>query len=338
MIDLLSEFAAGTGSYSIAIIIIAISIILSGIGIGIGLALKSRKIINFGKEELIQSFINAALVGGLVLIVAMIDSITLSFIPIEEAQSMCPSLEANTLTATTYIQCQFSSLLSNVYLLISELMKTDHIIMFLSNMEFEFGVITSAPFSSLANISSTLQMFTEWIISSSILINLNIIFLGFVFATAMLLFLPLGIILRSFFLTRKIGGALMAIGIGFYVVYPLLFIIAFPYTLDSGRIDEAVTCLNTFNSKYQNIAVFSDLNKDEEMLNKINEISMMDSSTNYLLEDAYEISNLLSSAVSDILFIALIIPLIALGVTIVAIYELARVLGGEIITSTFEML
>jgi hypothetical protein len=43
----------------------------------------------------------------------------------------------------------------------------------------------------------------------------------------------LGIVLRSFFLTRKMGGLLLAFGLGFLVVYPLTYALAW-YTLDAA--------------------------------------------------------------------------------------------------------
>ncbi len=42
----------------------------------------------------------------------------------------------------------------------------------------------------------------------------------------------LGIILRSFFLTRKLGGLLLAFGLGFLIVYPLMYALAW-FTLDA---------------------------------------------------------------------------------------------------------
>jgi hypothetical protein len=47
------------------------------------------------------------------------------------------------------------------------------------------------------------------------------------------LILLLGIILRSFFLTRKLGGLLMAFGIGFMVVYPATYALAY-FTLNAA--------------------------------------------------------------------------------------------------------
>ncbi|MCX6777605.1 MAG: hypothetical protein NT157_01850 [Candidatus Micrarchaeota archaeon] len=48
--------------------------------------------------------------------------------------------------------------------------------------------------------------------------------LNFAQSSMMIIFLPIGIVLRSVPFTRGIGGALIATAIGFYLVYPLTFI------------------------------------------------------------------------------------------------------------------
>jgi hypothetical protein len=49
--------------------------------------------------------------------------------------------------------------------------------------------------------------------------------------------LILGIVLRSFFVTRKLGGLLLAFGVGFLLVFPLMYALGW-FTIDEGR-----TCL-----------------------------------------------------------------------------------------------
>jgi hypothetical protein len=53
--------------------------------------------------------------------------------------------------------------------------------------------------------------------------------LRFIQATLFPSLLALGIILRTFFFTRKTGGLLIAIAIGLYTIYPLMYIMLAPY-------------------------------------------------------------------------------------------------------------
>lgn len=50
-------------------------------------------------------------------------------------------------------------------------------------------------------------------------------FLGMIQTSLFPVLLALGVILRSFFFTRRLGGLLMAIAIGLYTVYPLMYIL-----------------------------------------------------------------------------------------------------------------
>jgi len=67
-------------------------------------------------------------------------------------------------------------------------------------------------------------------ISTTLLISLNsqINFIDYVEKNALLTFLPVGIILRSFFFTRGIGAFFIAIAIGLYFIFPILYIITDP--------------------------------------------------------------------------------------------------------------
>ncbi len=50
------------------------------------------------------------------------------------------------------------------------------------------------------------------------------VFLTFVSVTMMYYFLPVGVILRTFSPTRRVGAFMMALSIGFYFVFPLTYI------------------------------------------------------------------------------------------------------------------
>ena len=58
------------GEYGLNLAVLLISVMLSigGIVLGVGYAIESKKFKEFGKEEIIQSLINGALVGGLLML------------------------------------------------------------------------------------------------------------------------------------------------------------------------------------------------------------------------------------------------------------------------------
>jgi hypothetical protein len=59
----------------VAVAIVSASIILSGILIGLGRAFSIKRIESFGVEELVQSVINAALIGAFASIIALVGSL-----------------------------------------------------------------------------------------------------------------------------------------------------------------------------------------------------------------------------------------------------------------------
>ena len=57
---------------NIAILVVSASIVLSGILIGVGRGLGYKKLEHFGIVELIQSMINAAIIGSFATIISLI--------------------------------------------------------------------------------------------------------------------------------------------------------------------------------------------------------------------------------------------------------------------------
>lgn len=59
-------------------------------------------------------------------------------------------------------------------------------------------------------------------------VNTLIILVNYISANMLTIFLPVGLILRAFHFTRGIGAFFMAIGIGFYFIFPVLFVLSDP--------------------------------------------------------------------------------------------------------------
>ncbi|MGV8176830.1 MAG: hypothetical protein ACP5NX_03455 [Candidatus Bilamarchaeaceae archaeon] len=75
-------------------------------------------------------------------------------------------------------------------------------------------------------------------------------YIGFMFY-----FLPIGLFLRCFTVTRKIGGALIAIALGFMVVYPLLLLVSAGIINDFGSwtIYSDAEAVNDAGSQFSNV-------------------------------------------------------------------------------------
>ncbi len=81
--------------------------------------------------------------------------------------------------------------------------------------------VSASPFYGLGIVATTLGVASSFLSFSIFSIVGQGVFLGFVNDTMSRFFLPLGIILRSFALTRRLGGTLMAVAIVLFIGYPM---------------------------------------------------------------------------------------------------------------------
>jgi hypothetical protein len=176
-----------------------------------------------------------------------------------------------------------------------------------------------------------------------ILVNLNAQIVAFFAASALTVFFPVGLLLRSFFATRRIGGFLIGLALGLYVLYPA-FVLAFPIP----SIDAEVTQLKQFNSNpfYSTVPIINVGNKAiaEKMDNMSSKsiatvfTTIENNSINVTTNRTYTadlngdltmITQSNANAISKVLLYAVIAPLVSLIITFVFIKELSSVLGGE---------
>jgi hypothetical protein len=138
------------------------------------------------------------------------------------------------------------------------------------------------------------------------------------FETSMFtVFLPIGLILRSFPPTRGAGAVLVAIAIGFYLVYPLTFTLLYV-----GSPKQIEGC---------NVRVALDTTQLEKTC------PMNVGATTQILASSSDLAATLDAAVpqlqagtSDLRFAAFVYMLISLGVTFIFVRSLSSILGADI--------
>jgi len=328
----LEELSTASSTYNIAITVIVISIILSGIAIGVGKAIRSRRLELFGREELIQSVINSALIGGLFIITTTMNGALLSLTP-QAPAAMCPSIEGNLSSAAGYVECNLVGIESGLHSVNDLLIHSNYVIAFVSKIELNMAIVSSQPFFSLEWVAQSINSFLQQLYFFSSLVSLQITFIAFIISAAFPVLLPTGLILRCFFATRRIGGAIMAMAIGFYVVYPLMFTLAFnptPYTEKSTL--ELSQTLTSFNNRYSSVPLV-DIGEENIIQEKINELSKND-----FVGEVNALLDAVPPLISDLAFVLIVIPLISAVITIVFILELATLLGSEIAFKGFDLI
>ncbi len=296
---------------NIAVLVVTISIILSGIILGLGKAFSIKRIELFGFEELIQSIINAALVGGI-------------FVIIEVAQTISKEMAVSSGSSNSIISAaslSFKEIFSSINILSGEIVKLSILLGNYQSIVLNFGPIEIQP---LQNLSSISNLFSIDLIFSNLLlifVDFNLILLNFFEQNALFLFLPLGLIFRSFFATRKIGGFLIALSIGLYLFYPsFIMIFPFPHSELSNATNQMASITN--NSNYTTIPIV-DMNDNYVIAQKMDELSQNDFIGDLTLAHSKN-----SDALSKALLSAVFAPLFSLLITIIFIKGLGDILSG----------
>ncbi len=296
---------------TLAGIVVSLSIILSGLLIGLGKTLNSKRLEHFGTEELIQSAINAALVGAYAAIISIASEVSKG---IAEGQTCVAG------DAIENLQCIYTNLSADIFSILTQTISLHQIVSYYQSIVLEFATFSIQPMSSLSSIQSilggqilTLQAFLT-------LSQLQVQVLGFFAPQLLAFFLPVGLIFRSFFSTRKLGGFLIALSIGIYLFYPA-FILIFPAPQLNTTI---MNITNMTNSSLYATPLVLDLNNNYAIAGRFDNMTTGDFTGDLTLA-AQEIS----SAIASLSIFVLLAPLFSLIITIIFIKEVTDIFGGE---------
>ena len=297
---------------SIAATVVAISIILSGILIGFGRVIASKRLEQFGTEELIQSIINAALVGAYAGIVAAATEIS---------KEMVTDVTCTTGDSLENLGCVYSNLSDSIYNLLVYVVDLHHITSYYQSIVLEFPTLTIQPLSGLSSISSILSAQIGTLQFLLMTAQLQVQLLSFFAPQLLTFFLPLGLIFRAFFSTRKLGGFLIAFSIGIYLFYPsLIFIFPTPDLNETETFFQNVTNQSLYAT--QPIVILS--NESYGIGGRIDSMSDADFSGDLTLS-----VQRLSDATSSLTIFILVAPIFSLILTLIFIKEVTEIFGGE---------
>ncbi|NYZ73746.1 hypothetical protein H0O00_01250 [Candidatus Micrarchaeota archaeon] len=350
----------------IAVIVVTASIVFAGILIGLGRAMGYKRIEQFGLEELVQSVINAAIIGSFAAIIELIGAVS-------------SSMSTAACSAGTVIEqliCTMGSLNAALFGLFQELIRTLNIIGYYQSLSLDFGAFTISPFVNLASVSDALSLQLLSLNAIMLLVELNRQVAIFVGQNALALLFPAGLVLRTFFATRKIGGFLIALALGLYVLYPV-FILVFPdpapsvanstlvmsnftnnsyyatvpiidlndnYAIAgkmdilSGRCDDYMDYVRQYNSAQNYTQNGTNMTNTTNMTNMSSQcFTLMEQQQNYTQNQSIDMSGDLTmisqsngSSLARSLLYAVIAPIFSLIITVVFVKELATLLGSEI--------
>ncbi len=246
---------------SIAVIIVAASIALAGILIGVGRAFGYKRLENFGVEELAQSVINAAIIGALASVIALMSGISSTLVTTQCGAGDAP----------TQLACMLTGVKASLFSLLQGTSRAAELVGYYQTLRLDFAAFSIQPFVNLSGMAGILsgQMFTMQLLL--MLVELNIQLLNFVAQNSLLLLLPVGLVLRTVFATRKAGGFLIALAIGLYIFYPA-FVLVFPDPGPTLANSTALMSNFTSNSLYATVPVV-DLNSNYAIAGKLDVMS-----------------------------------------------------------------
>ncbi len=316
-------YPLGAYGYSIAVWTVSVMISVSGIALGLGYALNSKRLKEFGKGELLQSIINGALVGSLMAVFAangIASQLIASMAMANNTSISCTgALATNPAICFAYnylVDPTPYTFMGHTNLSILEI--STSLLLLLYALYALLGVLSQFLAPVLAQIKYATQIISTAAISATVQATV----LSLSAATAITFILPLGIILRTFYPSRKLGGLLMALAIGIYVVLPLSYV--FDATLAYGF-------TSTIGKNMAQITITSNTIQQDAPSNAIAQGIIPDllSFTNSILSLLSNTINLVLNEAAYLVVYAFVLPLFSVAITAISVKELAELLGSD---------
>ncbi|EQD54068.1 conserved hypothetical protein, membrane [mine drainage metagenome] len=295
----------------IAFAAILIAFAIAAIIFMVGAALKNDRIRNFGIGELYEAIASAMIVG----LFLYVSAVAFGIIPSLFVGTINPYATAFHLMLSTIQQAEnvFSSLY-NVFILDSFYVSI--------NVELDLPILGAPPMSLLTQIYALpleilviepTQVLASFIIEGITAIYAEYYLLVFFSVASIPVFLVPGVIFRAIFPTRALGGMLIALAMGFYIIMPTMFAIAYYFTAPNilQTLSTASVQLNRFGANSGAI-------------------------TNALTPDSPVVLQITSaqSAMSSFWLLILFYPLLIIAVTYAFVTQIASFIGGAAQTSS----
>lgn len=303
---------------STVLAVVVISILLSGIAIGLGRSFGYKRIERFGIEELAQAIINAALVGGAMGMIAVLSTTSASFASVQCADG----------SPINELSCNLQSTRNVTFALYQETERAAELAGYYQTLEVRLDTVSIQPLSYL---SSTLNILSRQAADLQLLLTLSYLqsnLVAFLQQNAVAYLLSAGLVLRSFFATRKAGAFLIALFLGLYIFYPLILLtIPSPAPTTASALQALKTLVE--NPAYSAIPIV-DLNGDYAIAAKLDNMSLRATPGSDLTGDITVALQASSQGLSALWTYLVVGPLAALLVLAVLVRELTHAFSAEI--------
>lgn len=219
---------------SIALLAVIISALLTALAYMVAHLLSNQMLLIWAKNEFFQVMASAFIVGSFIGFVFFLQGAIVSQIgnpaicdPSARSPSGIP--DCHILLAHSYLGYVYSDtvIMSRDIVEINSALHTIRMVTFVGE-EFVasyFGM-PIRPFAGLGVPVESLKTAFDILVKVMLLLKLQQILLNYIELALFPILFVMGIVLRTFFFTRKLGGLLIALAIGLYLVYPMVYVIA----------------------------------------------------------------------------------------------------------------
>jgi hypothetical protein len=323
----------GEYGFNVSVLLVGIMLAIAGIVLGVGYAINNKKLKEFGKEELVQSVINGALVGGLLLLFVgngPIDSLINSLVMANGTSMSCAAY----LSQNSAICFAYNYLVGpGKYYFMgtphdSILTTATTAILLLLGLYAVLGLLKTFLSPLLSMIQSAVQALGATAVSAAVQASV----LSFIAVSALTVILPAGLILRSLYPTRKLGGFLIALAICLYVVLPLTYVmnatIAGAYSTATNSTGLGAVSLNSAGIENSVVSASGNSTNSSVILSAVSGVQSWTSS----------FLNGMFGEVAYFIVYAFIMPAFSLVLTGISLRELSRLLGSDTFFGKFNLL
>lgn len=245
------------GAMGIAVLI---AIAVSAIGLMVAYVLQDERLKAWVKNELLQAFYSVCILALLVSIIFIADNVAKNAAMLDpQASVVCNDATnsgglKNGNDCTSGAQCEnnwcdggrcvdkppchialaenyLNVMFDNAYYMERELLLVGTWLTFWSNFSIGFntlfetwGTVSIAPAAGLAGPAESVATAFEVTMKGMIGLRVQEIILSYIYQLLFPILLVVGVVLRTFFFTRRLGGLLMAIAISLYFIFPISYV------------------------------------------------------------------------------------------------------------------
>jgi len=225
---------------------VLISAFLISMGYMLGSFLNNQQIMTWAKSELLQVFASALIIGGLFWLVSMTTYLaagaagytgiectpqaTQTNVEDYYAQNEIAQAPCHINIAQQYLQIMYE----NIYHQNRQILRAASLLGVASNFNITLEMLVSpwltmtiVPYAPLNMVYETLAMVFDMLMKIMILLKFQIYFMSYTWRALFPMLLVGGVILRTFWFSRQLGGLLIAIALGIYLAYPLTYALAY---------------------------------------------------------------------------------------------------------------